>query len=97
MKMNYGYLRDSAGKVDTQRESFDGVVSSMQSIINELQSEWEGNAANEFAGQFDRLKNSAFKEITQLFVDLAKQLRDSAEIMEKAENDIAGVFKAGAN
>ena len=39
-------MRQRSGEVRTQGETFGGVIDRMQSIINELRTEWEGQASS---------------------------------------------------
>ena len=84
-------MRQRAGEVRTQGETFQDVVNRMQSIINELQSEWEGQASRAFAEQFERLK-PAFNDMRQLIDDIGTQLNSTADAVEQLDMDIAGKF-----
>ena len=92
IRMTPEQMRQRAGEVRTQGETFQDVINRMQSIINELQSEWEGQASQAFADQFSRLKPS-FNEMRQLIYDIGTQLDGTANAVEQLDQDIASRFR----
>jgi WXG100 family type VII secretion target len=91
IRMTPEAMRGRATEVRTQGENFQDTIHKMQTIINELQTEWEGNASRAFAGQFDRLKPS-FNEMRQLIDDIGTQLDATANAVEQLDQDIAARF-----
>ena len=85
-------MRQRSNEVRNQGETFQGVIGRMQSIINELQSEWEGQASRAFAEQFDRLR-PAFNDMRQLIEDIGTQLNATADAVERLDQEIAGRFR----
>ena len=84
-------MRARAGEVRTEGENFQQVINKMQNLINVLQDEWEGQASQKFASQFDSLKPS-FNEMKQLIDDLGGQLDGTANALEQLDQDIAQKF-----
>lgn len=82
-------MRQRAGEVRNQGEVFQDVINRMQGIINELQSEWEGQASRAFADQFERLRPS-FNDMRQLIDDIGAQLDSTANAVEQLDQEIAG-------
>jgi len=82
-----------SGEVRGQGEGFQRVIDRMQSIIDELQTEWEGAASQAFAQQFDGLKPS-FNEMKELIDKIGTQLDQTATAVEDLDNEIAGKFTA---
>jgi len=85
-------MRSRAGEVRQQGETFQEVINRMGNIINELQSEWEGQASQAFAQQFDRLRPS-FNEMRQLVDDIGTQLNGTANAVEQLDQEIASRFR----
>ncbi len=85
-------MRSRAGEVRNEGETFQGVINKMQNIITELQTEWEGQASESFAQQFDALKPS-FENMRQLIDDIGSQLDATANAVEQLDQDIASKFK----
>ena len=84
-------MRGRAGEVRNQGNIFEGVITSMQGIIDGLQTEWEGAASQAFADQFYRLR-PAFEQMRQLVYDLNTQLLGTADAVEQLDRDIAAKF-----
>ena len=85
-------MRQRAGEVRTQGETFQDVINRMQNIIGELLTEWEGNASRSFDEQFNRLKPS-FNDMRRLIDDMGGQLDATANAVEQLDQDIASRFK----
>ena len=92
IRMTPEQMRSRAGEVRTQGENFQDVINRMQNIINELQTEWEGQASRAFAEQFDRLRPS-FNDMRQLIDDIGTQLDGTANAVEQLNQDIASRFR----
>jgi len=91
IRMTPEQMHTRSGEVRYQGETFEGVINRMDGIINELQTEWEWQASQAFASQFQRLKPS-FTEMRNLIDDIAKQLYATANAVEQLDIDIAGHF-----
>jgi len=85
-------MRTRAGEVRNQGETFQDVINRMGNIINELQTEWEGQASRAFHEQFERLR-PAFNDMRQLIGDIATQLDGTANAVEQLDQDIASRFR----
>jgi len=92
IRMTPDQMRGRAGEVRNQGETFQDVINRMQSIIHELQTEWEGEASRAFEGQFNRLK-PAFNDMRQLINDIGTQLDSTANAVEQLDQDIASRFR----
>ena len=92
IRMTPDQMRQRAGEVRNQGETFQDVINRMQNIINELQTEWEGQASGAFGEQFNRLKPS-FNDMRQLIGDIGTQLDATANAVEQLDQDIAGRFR----
>ena len=92
IRMTPDTMRERAGEVRVQRQDFEGIITKMTNIINELQTEWEGNASQKFAEQFHALEPS-FSSMKELLEDLSKQLDGTADAIEQLDNEIAGKFQ----
>jgi len=92
IRMTPEQMRQRAGEVRYQGESYQEVINRMQGIINELQTEWEGQASRAFADQFERLKPS-FNDMRRLIDDIGQQLDSTANAVEQMDQDIASRFR----
>ena len=84
-------MRQRSGEVRTEGQNFEQVISKMQSVINELETEWEGEASRRFAEQFNTLRPS-FNEMRELIEDISMQLSGTADAIEQLDSDIASKF-----
>jgi len=85
-------MRTRSNEVRNQGEIFQDVINKMQNIINELQTEWEGQASRAFYDQFERLR-PAFNDMRQLIDDIGTQLNATADSVEQLDKDIASKFR----
>jgi len=92
IRMTPDRMRSRAGEVTAQGQSFQEVIQRMRGIINELQTEWEGQASRQFAAQFESLQPS-FNSMQRLFEDLSLQLARTADAVEQMDSEIASKFK----
>ena len=92
IRMTPEQMRQRANEVRVQGENFQDVINRMQQKINELQTEWEGQASRAFAEQFDRLK-PAFNDMRRLIDDIGGQLDATANSVEQLDQDIANRFR----
>lgn len=92
IRMTPEQMRSRAGEVRNQGQTFQEVIDKMQNLINELQTEWEGQASQSFAQQFDSLKPS-FNNMRQLIDDIGTQLDQTANAVEQLDQDIAAKFR----
>jgi WXG100 family type VII secretion target len=84
-------MRTRAGEFNTEGAHVNDTITKMQSLIDALQTEWEGSAATAFAQQFASLKPS-FQKMKELIEDIAKQLQGTATAVEQMDAEIAGKF-----
>ena len=84
-------MRSRSTEVRNEGENFQQVIDKMQNLINALRDEWEGQASEQFAIQFDTLKPS-FIQMKQLIDDIGSQLDGTANAIERLDLDIAQKF-----
>ena len=92
IRMTPDQMRSRAGEVRNQGATIEEVVNRLGNIINELQTEWEGQASRAFAEQFERLR-PVFYEVRQLVDDISTQLDGTANAVEQLDQDIASRFR----
>jgi len=91
IRMTPETMRTRASEVRQQGETFQEVINRMQNIVNELQTEWEGQASQSFAEQMARLKPS-FDAMRELIYDIGTQLDGTANAVEQLDREIASRF-----
>ena len=84
-------MRTRAGEFRTEGNNFEECITKMRNLIGTLQEEWEGQASQGFATQFEKLEPS-FKEVRQLIEDIGGQLDATAAAVEQLDQEIANKF-----
>lgn len=84
-------MRERAGEYRTEAENVENVISKMDSLLEQLQSEWEGSASEAYAAKFEELR-PGFVSAKELIDEIAAALDKTAEIVENTDNDIASQF-----
>lgn len=78
-------LRARASEYRTQGDEVEGVISKLDSLINALEGEFEGNTASRFISQYSDLRPS-FVSMQQLITELASFLEKKAIDFETADS-----------
>ncbi len=92
IRMSPEQMRSRAGEYRTEADKVNDVIKKMDSLVNSLQSEWEGAASEGFASRYLELK-PGFQEAEELIREIAAALESSARIVEQTDTDIAGQFR----
>lgn len=77
-------LQGRASEYRGQGEIVEGVIEKLDSLINVLESEWEGNSASRYISQYSDLRPS-FVSMHQLITDLASELDKEAKKFADAD------------
>ncbi|MCR4995830.1 MULTISPECIES: WXG100 family type VII secretion target [Butyrivibrio] len=85
-------MRERAGQYRTEADTVNGVISKMDSLLGQLQSEWEGAASESYAARYEELK-PGFIKAEELIREIASALDSTATIVEETDNDIASQFR----
>jgi WXG100 family type VII secretion target len=85
-------LRDMAGRYNNESGQVQELVSRLDTMKSQLQDMWEGASSEAFAAQYEELKPS-FIEMSNLLTKIAKQLDDSANVLEDTDNQIASQIR----
>ncbi len=91
IRMTPDTMRERAGQYRAEADTVGGVISKMDSLLEQLQSEWEGNASEAYAAKFAELKPS-FEKAEELINDIAASLDATAQAVEETDNNIASQF-----
>ena len=75
----------------TEADNIQTTIDRMTSLINELQTEWEGAASASFAEQFNELKPS-FINMHDLVETISRQLSQTGQAMQQMDEDISKKF-----
>ena len=86
-------MRERANNYRTEAEIVREVITKMDNLLQQLQSEWEGAASESYAQRYLELK-PGFEKAEQLIQEIATALDSTARIVEETDANIAGQFRA---
>ncbi len=86
-------MRERAGQYRNEADNVNGVISSMDTLLSNLQGEWEGAASESYAARYAELK-PGFQKAEELIREIASALDSTASIVETTDSDIAAQFNA---
>ena len=85
-------MRERANQYRGEAETVNGVINHMDSLLQQLQSEWEGAASESYAERYAELK-PGFMKAEQLIREIAAALDSTAKIVEETNASIANQFR----
>ena len=86
-------MRERANQYRNEADTVNSVIGSMDNLLSELQSEWEGAASESYGERYSELK-PGFQKAEQLIREIAASLDSTANIVENTDADIASQFRA---
>ncbi|MDR1184482.1 MAG: WXG100 family type VII secretion target [Coriobacteriales bacterium] len=70
-----------------------GLISRMDNLLNQLQQEWEGDAARAYAERWNgTVKPDIENKMNTLLEEIGASLEKTAEILEETDRQIAATF-----
>ena len=85
-------MRERAKQYRTEADTVNGVISKMDSLLQALQSEWEGSSSEAYAARYQELK-PGFMKAEELIREIATALDSTARIIEETDKDIANQYR----
>ena len=86
-------MREIANQYRNEADTANGVITKMDSLLQMLQSEWEGAASESYAARYQELK-PGFQKAEELIREIAQALDSTAKIVEETDASIASQFRA---
>ena len=93
IRITPGQMQAKATQYRTQADTINGVIMKLDSLLLELQDEWEGSASVSYATRFQELR-PAFTQAEDLIREIADSLDSVGQIAANMDSDIAGQFMA---
>ena len=91
IKMTPEEVRESAKQYRQQAEVVDGVITKMDTLLAQLQSQWEGSGSQSYAARYADLKPS-FTRAVELINEVATALDGAANAIERGDIEAARQF-----
>lgn len=85
-------MRSRAGEYRQQQDQVGEVISRMDSLLLQLQGEWEGSASQAYAERFSELR-PGFVKAQELIGEIAQALDATARSLEETDASIAAQFR----
>ena len=85
-------MRERANQYRVEADTVHGVIEKMDTLLQQLQSEWEGSASESYADRYDQLR-PGFVKAEDLIREIAEALDSTARIIEETDENIAGQLK----
>ena len=85
-------MRSRAGEYRQQQDQVGEVISRMDSLLSQLQGEWEGSASPAYAERFSELR-PGFVKAQELIGEIAQALDATARSLEETDASIAAQFR----
>ena len=85
-------MRSRAGEYRQQQDQVGEVISRMDSLLSQLQGEWEGSASQAYAERFGELR-PGFVKAQELIGEIAQALDATAQSLEETDASIAAQFR----
>ena len=81
-------MRSRANEYRVEAENVQGVIRKMDSLLSQLQSEWEGESSRAYASRFTELR-PGFVQAKNLIDEIARALDSTAATLEQTDAQIA--------
>ena len=85
-------MRNRANEYRAEADKVNGVITNMDTLLTNLQSEWEGASSESYAARYQELK-PGFLKAEELIREIAKALDATANIVEETDSSIASQFR----
>ena len=85
-------MRSRAGEYRQQQAEVENVISRMDSLLSELQGEWEGEASRAYSARFSELRPGSVTA-HELIREIAQALDATAQSLEEVDANIASQFR----
>jgi len=86
-------MRGRAGEYRTEGQKLEDIITTMDTLLNNLQGEWEGSASDSYAERYAELK-PGFTQARTLVEEIAVALENVANTMEETDTSIASGFRS---
>lgn len=93
IRMTPETMRQRAKETDTQAQNMQNLISAMDNLLNALKGEWEGDAMRGYEERYNKIK-PVLKNANDLLVEIATNLRATAQIVEETDQRIGSQYRA---
>lgn len=87
-------MRTRAGQFRSEAERIQEVISNMDNLLSNLQSEWEGNASQSYAQRYTSEFKPNLQNTQEMVVEIASALDKIAQNMQEQDQALAQAMGA---
>ncbi|MGN0529267.1 MAG: WXG100 family type VII secretion target [Eubacterium sp.] len=92
IRMTPDSMRARAAEYSAEGQKLEEIIKKMDTLLGQLQSEWEGAASESYATRYDQLK-PGFVKARNLIEEISTALKSTANIVEETDTNIANQFR----
>jgi WXG100 family type VII secretion target len=85
IRMTPDQMRGRAGEFSSDGQELRDLIQKMDTLNNQLQSEWEGAAADQFDARWNGDLKTSFTQAADLIDQVSQALNKSADILEQTD------------
>lgn len=93
IKISPDTMRQRAGQYRNEAQNVAQVISSMDSLLNNLQSEWEGEASQAYYQRYTSELKPNFQKAQEMIEEISQALDKTATSLEEQDASIASGFR----
>lgn len=86
-------MRGRASEYRTEAGNVESVITKLDTLLQNLQGEWEGQASESYAARYQELR-PGFVKAEELIKEVASALDSTANIVEETDTNIANQFRS---
>ena len=86
-------MRGRASEYRVEAGNVEGVISKMDTLLSNLQAEWEGASSESYAARYQELR-PGFVKAQELINEIAAALDATANTLEETDTNLANQFRA---
>ena len=93
IKIDPDTMDQRAGEYRTESSNVGNVISTMDRLLSQLESEWEGEASRSYSERYQTELKPSFQKAQQLIDEIAAALNRTATQMRDQDSSIASGFR----
>lgn len=85
--MDYGSIETVSGEIEKMKAEFDDMCLNLNTLVRELDGQWQGNAQTEFAAAYSKLEPK-LESIGNIMGDFSAAVLKAACVMKETDSQI---------
>lgn len=93
IKIDRDNLLTNKADLDKAKEDFNELITRMQTIVDQLPDNWEGEASKAYVEQFGEVKNQALQPVAELLESISNQIQQVCDNAEEFDSSMANQIR----